>query len=106
MRSDELRDAGALTSTALTEITELARDVHRACANRLFGLAGKPGKSIQLLHDGHHGSDRYRELARSQMFCAAPVVASLLAIGAPPINLPTTNRVQLFIFNWNNLMVF
>lgn len=52
MRADEMRDAGSLTGTALDEITEVARDMHRALATRLFGLAGRPGESIKLVHDG------------------------------------------------------
>jgi hypothetical protein len=52
MRSDELRDTGALTGSALAEITELARDVHRACADRLFDLAGTSATPVRLLHDG------------------------------------------------------
>ena len=40
MRSDEIRDAGALTGTALGELAQLARGVHTALADRLFGLAG------------------------------------------------------------------
>ena len=52
MRSDELRDAGSLTGTALTELTEVARDVHRAVAARLFGFAGRPGEPIKAVHDG------------------------------------------------------
>jgi hypothetical protein len=52
MRSDELRDAGALTSTALSEFTEMVRDVHRTFTTRLFGLAGAPAEPVRLLHDG------------------------------------------------------
>jgi pimeloyl-ACP methyl ester carboxylesterase len=52
MRSDEIRDAGALAGTALAEITELAHGVHRALAGRLFGLAGKPADPIRVVHDG------------------------------------------------------
>jgi len=33
-------------------------------------------------------------------------VSRLPVIGATAETLKTTNRVQLFIFNWNNLMVF
>jgi pimeloyl-ACP methyl ester carboxylesterase len=52
MRADEVRDAGSLTGTTLGELTELARDVHTAVANRLFGFAGEVGRPIRLLHDG------------------------------------------------------
>lgn len=52
MRSDEMRDAGALAGTALGELAEMARDVHKALAGRLFGLAGKRAAPIQLMHDG------------------------------------------------------
>jgi pimeloyl-ACP methyl ester carboxylesterase len=52
MRSDELRDAGSLTGTALGEVAELARGVHTAVAGRLFGLAGKHAAPIRLMHDG------------------------------------------------------
>ena len=47
-----MRDAGALAGTALGEIATLARDVHRAVARRLFGLAGKPGEPVRMAHDG------------------------------------------------------
>jgi pimeloyl-ACP methyl ester carboxylesterase len=52
VRSDELRDAGALAGIALGDLTELAQGVHRALAGRLFGLAGKPGEHLKLVHDG------------------------------------------------------
>jgi PGAP1-like protein len=52
MRSDELRDAGSLAGTALDELAELAHGVHRAVADRLFGLAGKGAQPIRLAHDG------------------------------------------------------
>jgi pimeloyl-ACP methyl ester carboxylesterase len=52
MRADELRDAGALAGTALTEIADLAQGVHRAVAGRLFGLAGAPVEPIRRVHDG------------------------------------------------------
>jgi pimeloyl-ACP methyl ester carboxylesterase len=51
MRSDEIRDAGSLAGTALGEIADVAQGVHRAIAHRLFGLAGKPGEPIRLVHD-------------------------------------------------------
>lgn len=52
MRSDEMRDAGSLTGTALGDFTAMVRSVHSAAATRLFGLAGRPGKGIKLMHDG------------------------------------------------------
>jgi pimeloyl-ACP methyl ester carboxylesterase len=51
MRSDEMRDAGSLTGTALSDLAELARDTHKAIAGRIFGLAGKPAEPIRLAHD-------------------------------------------------------
>jgi pimeloyl-ACP methyl ester carboxylesterase len=51
MRADEVRDTGSLTGTALGELAELAQGVHTAVADRLFGLAGEPGKPIRLMHD-------------------------------------------------------
>jgi pimeloyl-ACP methyl ester carboxylesterase len=52
MRSDELRDAGSLAATVLTDMAELAQGVHHAVASRLFGLAGRHGEPIRLMHDG------------------------------------------------------
>jgi hypothetical protein len=52
MRSDEVRDAGRLAGTALGELADLAQEVHRAVAGRLFTLAGRPGEPIRLMHDG------------------------------------------------------
>lgn len=52
MRSDELRDAGSLTGTALGDLAEVVRDVHKAVATRLFALAGRPAKPIKAMHDG------------------------------------------------------
>lgn len=49
---DEARDAGALLGTALDELTELARDVHKAVAGRIFTLLGKPARPVRLIHDG------------------------------------------------------
>ena len=78
MRSDEMRDAGALTGTALGELTEMVRDVHRGLAGRLFGLAGAPGEPIKLMHDGiaaiAYGSTR---LGVRVLPNAAGLVASL-----------------------------
>lgn len=52
MRADEMRDAGSLTGSALDELADVVRDMHRAVAGRLFGLAGKPAEPIKALHDG------------------------------------------------------
>jgi pimeloyl-ACP methyl ester carboxylesterase len=52
MRSDEMRDAGSLAATALSDIAVLAQGVHKAVAGRLFGLAGKHAEPIRLVHDG------------------------------------------------------
>ncbi len=51
MQAAEIRDSGAVLGTALDETAELARDVHRAVAGRLFGLLGKVGAPIRVLHD-------------------------------------------------------
>ncbi|MGH8860224.1 MAG: esterase/lipase family protein, partial [Jatrophihabitantaceae bacterium] len=37
--------------TALDEVAEVARDVHRAIAGRIFGLAGPLARPVQLMHD-------------------------------------------------------
>ncbi len=52
MRADEARDAGGLLGTALGEVADVARDVHRAVAGRMFALLGRPGVPAKLLHDG------------------------------------------------------
>ena len=52
MRADEKRDAGSLAGTAMGEVADIARDVHRAVAARVFGLAGRPAQPIKLMHDG------------------------------------------------------
>ncbi len=52
MRADEMRDTGVLAGTTFDEITTTARDMHRAIAARLFGLAGRPGAAVKLAHDG------------------------------------------------------
>jgi pimeloyl-ACP methyl ester carboxylesterase len=63
MRSDEMRDAGILAGTTLSDIAEVAQGVHHAVARRLFGLAGKPAEPIRLMHDGiaaiAYGSTRF-----------------------------------------------
>jgi pimeloyl-ACP methyl ester carboxylesterase len=51
MQRAEMRDSGALVGTALDELTELTRDVHKALAGRLFGFLGPKAKPIRLLHD-------------------------------------------------------
>ena len=62
VRSDELRDAGSLAGTTLDFVAEVAQDVHRAVAGRLFALAGARAEPIRLMHDGiaalAHGSTR------------------------------------------------
>ena len=40
MQPAEMRDGGALVGTTLGDLTELARDVHKAVAARVFGLLG------------------------------------------------------------------
>jgi pimeloyl-ACP methyl ester carboxylesterase len=79
MRPDEMRDAGALAGTALSEIAEVARDMHKAIAGRLFGLAGRPGEPIKLFHDGiaaiAYGSTR---LGVKVLPTAAGLVGSLV----------------------------
>lgn len=52
MRADEARDAGGLLGNALGEVAEVARDVHRAVAKRLFDLAGAPATPVKVMHDG------------------------------------------------------
>ena len=52
MRADEVRDTGALLGRAASDVTELARGVHRGVAGRVFGLLGAPARPVQLLHDG------------------------------------------------------
>jgi hypothetical protein len=52
MRSDEIRDTGALLGTALDEVAVLTRDVHRAVANRVFAALGTAARPVQLMHDG------------------------------------------------------
>lgn len=56
MRADEIRDTGSLAGTALGELAELAQDVHRATANRLFGAAervtGRGAQPVRRVHDG------------------------------------------------------
>jgi pimeloyl-ACP methyl ester carboxylesterase len=51
MRADEMRDGGALLGTTLGEFTELARDVHKALAGRIFSLLGPAARPAHLLHD-------------------------------------------------------
>jgi pimeloyl-ACP methyl ester carboxylesterase len=55
MQREELRDGGALLGQALGEIAEIARDVHRGVAGRMFGLVGGPALPVKLLHDGIAG---------------------------------------------------
>ncbi|PZS29747.1 MAG: hypothetical protein DLM58_14965 [Pseudonocardiales bacterium] len=52
MRGDEARDTGALLGTALGEVADLVRDVHRAFAGRLFAKAGGAALPVRLMHDG------------------------------------------------------
>jgi hypothetical protein len=51
MRADEIRDSGAVAGTALAEIADLARDVHRALAARVFDLAGPRVRPVHRLYD-------------------------------------------------------
>ena len=55
MQAAEIRDSGAVLGTALDETAELARDVHRAVAGRLFGLLGKVGAPVRIMHDSIAG---------------------------------------------------
>ena len=55
MQRQELRDAGRLLGTALGELAELSRDVHRGVAGRVFGLLGTPAAPVRLMHDAIAG---------------------------------------------------
>jgi pimeloyl-ACP methyl ester carboxylesterase len=52
MQPDEARDTGALLGTALAEVAEVARDVHKALAGRIFGALGTRAVPARFLHDG------------------------------------------------------
>jgi len=52
MRGEEMRDTAALLGTALGEFADVARDVHKALAGRIFDLLGAPARPARLLHDG------------------------------------------------------
>jgi pimeloyl-ACP methyl ester carboxylesterase len=52
MRGDEARDTGALVGTALGEVAEVVRDVHKALARRLFARVGAAALPARLMHDG------------------------------------------------------
>jgi pimeloyl-ACP methyl ester carboxylesterase len=88
MRPDEIRDAGVLTGTALGDVTEVARDMHRAIATRLFDLIGRVGpvaEPVRLMHDGiaaiAYGSTRVGVRA---LPAAAGMVGSLRAEPSAP----------------------
>lgn len=46
-----MRDGGALVGTTLGDLAELARDVHKAVAGRVFGLLGPIAAPVRVLHD-------------------------------------------------------
>jgi pimeloyl-ACP methyl ester carboxylesterase len=47
----EMRDSGAVLGTALGEVAELSRDVHKAVARRIFGALGPIALPARLLHN-------------------------------------------------------
>ena len=51
MQADQIRDSGALLGSTLGEVAEIARDVHRAVARRVFGLIGDTAAPVRLTHD-------------------------------------------------------
>jgi pimeloyl-ACP methyl ester carboxylesterase len=51
MRAAEVRDVGRFAGASLGEIAELARDVHRAVAHRIFAALGGPAVPVRRLHD-------------------------------------------------------
>lgn len=51
MQPAEIRDSGALLGTALGEVAEMVRDVHKAVAGRLFGLLGESAAPVKIAHD-------------------------------------------------------
>src|SRR6202000_3446411 len=51
MQAAEIRDSGALLGSALSEVAEIARDVHKAVAKRLFTLLGETAAPVRLTHD-------------------------------------------------------
>ena len=86
MRGDEVRDAGALLGTALAELTDVAGDVHRALAGRIFDLLGERVAPVRRLHDTvavvAYGSTRLAVRAVPEAVGAAAGVLSNPAAGS------------------------
>jgi pimeloyl-ACP methyl ester carboxylesterase len=56
MRSAELREIGRLARDVLAGPGTLARDVHRAVAQRTFGALGAVGAPVRVMHDAIAGA--------------------------------------------------
>jgi pimeloyl-ACP methyl ester carboxylesterase len=52
MRGDELTALGHLSGSALAQFGGLAKGVHRAASQRIFGALGPIGVPVRLMHDG------------------------------------------------------
>src|SRR4051812_40130687 len=52
MRRDEIRATGTIAANIVGSFGLLARDVHLAVADRVFGALGPVGTPIRVLHDG------------------------------------------------------
>jgi pimeloyl-ACP methyl ester carboxylesterase len=52
MQRSEIRETGRLAANVIGGVGILARDVHLAVADRIFGALGTPGVPVRVLHDG------------------------------------------------------
>ncbi len=101
MRGDEARDAGGLLGTALGDIAEIVRDVHKALAARLFGLVGPPALPARLLHDGISAIAYTSTRAGVRLIPAAVglVAASRIDPAAPSLHEDPRGRFALGALN-------
>ena len=52
MQSDEMRALGAVGGASMARFGTLARGIHSAAAERIFGMLGPVGAPVRVMHDG------------------------------------------------------
>ncbi len=81
-RSQEIRAAGRLVGAGFVEVVDTVRDVHRAVADRWFGVLGPAALPVRVLHDGiTSGVYRVVRAGHAAIPTAAGAVVARAAVG-------------------------
>jgi pimeloyl-ACP methyl ester carboxylesterase len=84
----EVRDTGALLGTALSEVSEIVHDVHKAVSGRLFDALGGSVRPIRLFHDG------VAALAYTSTTLGVRIVPAAVGLATAELRAPSTRSVH------------